>query len=218
MGRRGHAPALPRQAVHGDVLADRDAAPARRPGKAGGDQIGVGKARLGLEADQRGIVEIGDRQQFARLRRVQPLHRNALRLLLRQRVGQRRALVVVGRRDQVAAAHQAAGRVLVADIGGEIGEGAPRAPRQLDVLAHRIVGAQDARGLRRGAGADGGAVQHQHAGRAQGRQMVGDRTADHARTDHNHVITLHGHTPRMNGGSVTRAAAGAGCIGAANTE
>ena len=33
-----------------------------------------------------------------------------------------------------------ASRVLVADIGGEIGEGAPRAPRQLDVLAHRPSG------------------------------------------------------------------------------
>lgn len=108
--------------MHGHVLADRHAAPARGAREAGRDQVGVGETGLGLEADQRGIAEIGDRQQLARLRRVQFVHRDAQRALLRQRRGQRRALVIVGRGYQVAAAHQAAGGVVVADVGGKVGE------------------------------------------------------------------------------------------------
>ena len=45
---------------------DANAQAARGAGKAGGHQIGIGKAGLGLVADQGGIVELGDRQQLAR--------------------------------------------------------------------------------------------------------------------------------------------------------
>ena len=66
----GDAAALEHQALDLDAFDDLHAAAPRRAREAGRDEIGVGEARLGLEADQRRVVEAADRQALRRLLRA----------------------------------------------------------------------------------------------------------------------------------------------------
>ncbi len=175
-----------------DALHDLHAGAARGAGKTGGHQVGVGKARLGLVADQRRVVEAGDGQQGAGLSLVEVTHLDALAALAFQGLAQRIEPGTLGRADQVAAPDQPGRGFLVTQVAGEVREHRPGLARQFHVLDHRVVRAQDARGLRGGARADLQALQHQHVPGAETRQVVGDRTADHTGTDHDGVIALHG--------------------------
>ncbi len=159
-----HAAVLHQQALDIDALHDLHAQAACGAGKAGGHQIGIGKAGLGLVADQRRIVELGDRQQLARGGLVEQAHLDAHALLAGQGLTQGLQLGAVGRADQVAALDQAGRGFLVAKVAGEVVEHRPGVLGQLHVLDHRIVGAQDARGLGAGARADLQPVQHQDPG------------------------------------------------------
>ncbi|MNT00356.1 hypothetical protein D3C72_1347850 [compost metagenome] len=201
-GHTHHAAVFHQQLFHVHVFADGHATAARAAREAGGHQIGIGKARFRFKADQRRVVERGNGQQLAGLGGVQQFQRNALFALLVQRALQGRQLVVVGGGDQITALDQAAGRFVVTDVAGEVVEHVPGTLRQLHVFAHRIMGAQNTGRLRRRARADGRAVQHQHVLRAQLRQVERHRTADHAGTNHDHVITFHDKAPRTSGASV----------------
>ena len=116
------------------------------------------------------------------------MDRDALGLLGEERRAQRRQLRAFGRGDQVAALDEAGRRLVVVEVRGERIEDLPRAPGQLDVLRHRVVGAQDSARLRRGAGADLAAVEHDDVARAEGGEVVGDRHADHAGADHDDIV------------------------------
>ena len=150
----GDATACEHEPLDLDAFDDPDAAPPCRAREGAGDEIRVGESGLGLEADQGRVVEAADRQPLRRVLRREELHRDALRLLREQRGAQRRELRPVGRGDQVAALDEAGRRLVVVEVGGERIEDLPRTPRQLDVLGHRVVGAQDAARLRRRARAD----------------------------------------------------------------
>jgi hypothetical protein len=94
------------QALHFHAFDDLHAAPPRGTRETGGGEVGVGKTGLGLEADQRRVVEAGDRQQAGGLRGIQFLHADALGALPGQRAAQRIELGALGRGDQVAALDQ----------------------------------------------------------------------------------------------------------------
>jgi hypothetical protein len=111
--RRAAGPAPPRRSH------DLHAAAARGAREAGGHQVGVGKAGLGLVADQRRVVEARDGQQRPGLRRVEQVHRDAL-AAGRQRRAQRLEPVAFGRGDQVAAPDQPGRGLVVADVAGEV--------------------------------------------------------------------------------------------------
>ena len=187
----GDPAVLAEQALYRDPFHDLHAAPACRAREAGRHQRGVGESGLGFEADQRGVVEAADRQALAGLGRGQQLEWNAHGGLRRQRVAQGFELGALRRGDQVAALDQAGRGIVVADVVGEIVEDLPRPARQLDVLLHRVVGAQDAARLRRGAVADLAALEHQHAAGAEFGQVPGHRGADHAGADDDHVGVVH---------------------------
>src|SRR5262249_44998277 len=70
--------------------------------------------------------------------------------------------------------------------------------REPDLGLRRKLRANAARGLRRGAAADGLTLEHQHVAHTTAREMVGDRAADHAAADdHDAGSAGKGHGGRM---------------------
>lgn len=115
-----------------------------------------------LNMDQGGIVEVRDRQPLRSLLLRQEVQRNATLLLCVKGSAQRGEFVPFGCRDQVAALDQARRGVFVLQVLGKALEKGPRMAGKLDVFNDRIVGPQDAAGLRGGAGADLLLLEHQH--------------------------------------------------------
>ena len=183
------------QSPNFDAFDDLDAHSSRRSRKRAGDEIRIGKPRVGFVADQRRIVEPRDRQQTRGLPRIELLHRDALSALTVETRAQGRESRSVRRRDQIAALHETRRRFGIADVIGEIHEHAPRRTREFDVLRHRVVRAQNPRRLRCGAGADLAAVEHEHPFGAEVREVIRDRAADHAGTDDDRVEVVHSTNP-----------------------
>jgi hypothetical protein len=199
---------LSQQALHRAAFQERRAEPPRGACKAGGDEVGVGKAGFGLVSDERGarrVAEVGDGQQRLRLLGADLVGLDAEGPLRCQRFAQRAGALTFRRHDEVAAAHQAAGGFGVVQVGGQVAEDRPGTLRQGDVFQHRVVRAQDAGGLRRSAIADPATLQQRHTGQAQAREVVGDGRADDATADDHCVEGLHaGITPAAPGGAPAR--------------
>ena len=187
------------QFVHADAFANLHTQPTRRTRKAGGHKVGIGKPCFGFEADQRGIVKARDGQQLRRLLRVQFVHSNTLRSLTRKARTQWRQATTFRRRYQVAALHEARRGFRVAEVVREVGEHVPGRTRQLHVLRDRVMRAQNARRLRRGARTYLQPVQHQHAAGTELAEVKRDRAANHAGANHDDVETFHRRVfPRLN--------------------
>ena len=205
--------------VHADDAAVARA-PARRPprpstiftprrraafAKALVDEVGVRKSRIRLEADQRRIIEGCDRQQRRSGLRQSP--RTPALGCLSARSGSQ--LVAFRRADQVAALTSPPDASSSSTVCGEVVEGAPRAPRQFDVLGHRSSGCAGCRTTATSSRSPRLALQHQHALRAERREVISHRRADHAAADHDHIVLFQGFLPQRCGsvGRGRRAAA-----------
>jgi hypothetical protein len=79
----------------------------------------------------------------------------------------------------------------VLEIGREVVEDGDGRLGQRDVLRHRVVRAQNARRLGRGAASELSALQQQHAAAAEPRQVVRNRCTDHAAADDHNVEFFH---------------------------
>ena len=128
---------------------------------------------------------------------IEQLHLDSLRSLRRDRCGQWRQFRAVGCGDQIAALNKARGGVFVPKVVAKVLKNVPRVLRQLYVLAHGIVRAQNARRLGCGARPNLAALQHQHTARSQSLQVVGHRASDNAGTDYYHVVLLHSPSPKF---------------------
>src|SRR5262249_5693114 len=85
------------------------------------------------------------------------------------------------RRDQhQSAAVESAVGIVVAEIAREVGEDVERGLRERDIFRHRVVRADDARGLRCRSSAELAALDEQYPSRIEAREVAGDRSADDA--------------------------------------
>ncbi|MCY1514079.1 hypothetical protein D9M68_486070 [compost metagenome] len=176
------------------ILANGDATAARSAGETGGNQVGVGEAGLGLVADQCSVAELSNRQQFLCLLPGQQLEGNALVLLLLQGGSQRFKLVAFCGDNHVAALNQAAGSLFIAQVLRKIVEDGPGLASQFDVLLDRIVGTENARGLRGRPGADAAPVENQHVLRTKPGEVECHGTADNTGANYHYVVRIHGCT------------------------
>ena len=186
-----HPPALVQEVRHRLAEVELGAVAPGRARERRGGEIGIGVAGVLLVAEHGDVVGLQERQDALRVVQVDLHGADTHRALLRERRLDRLRLRACAADDEIAAPRDPAVRFGVVEIRGEIGEYAERAPRELHVLRHGVVRAQDAARLRSGAFRDPAALDERHAAGAQARQVVGHGTADHAAAEHDRVVRGH---------------------------
>ena len=121
----------------------------------------------------------------------------------RQRRAHRLRGGAVRRDDQVAAAGEAAVGLGILEVARKVGEHLQRRARERRVLAHRVVGAQDARRLRGGAATQRAALDQPHLAGAEAGEVPGDGHADDAAAD-DHGVAARVHAAAQPGARVVR--------------